>query len=60
MTKIHKTFKSDVFYPLNTWNETKQLFRELEVCDEIPNLGQVIQEDENVNISFHVYELNNC
>ena len=57
MTKVHKTFKSDVFYPTKIWSEIKHQFRELDVCDDIPDLNQVINEDDNVNISFHVYEL---
>ena len=60
MTKIYKTFQSDVFYPMKIWNQTKKQFRELDVCEDIPDLGNVIKEDENINISFHVYELNNC
>jgi hypothetical protein len=60
MTKIYKTFKCDAMYPIKTWNEARKQFSELEFCEQIPDLGQIINEDQNVNISFHVYELNNC
>ena len=58
MTKVYKTFQCDVFYPIQTWDNLKHRFRELDVCDDIPELGQIINDDGNVKISFHVYELN--
>lgn len=60
MTKIYKTFQSDAFYPMKTWNQTKQQFRELDVCEDVPDLGNVIKEKEDISISFHVYESKNC
>ena len=60
MTKIYKTFNCDVFYPLKSWNNVIGRFKELPVSDDIPYpLGQMIKDDENVDISFHVFELIN-
>ena len=58
MTKIYKTFPCDVFYPIQTWNRLKYKFQELKLCDGIPHLGQIINDNDDVQISFDVYELN--
>ena len=58
MTKIYKTFNCDAFYPLKTWNNVIGRFKELPVSDDIPyQLGQIVKDDGNVDISFHVFEL---
>ena len=58
MTKVHKKFECDAFYPIKTWNKVKDNFVELSVCDDIPMLQKKVVDEENVSISFHVYELN--
>ena len=60
MTKVHQIFPCDVFYPMQTFNTLRPRFRELQICNEHPyQLGQIISDDGDVKISFHVYELNN-
>ena len=58
MTKIYKDYDCDVFYPTETWNEILHNFRELKISEDVQDLGQIINDDGNVAISFHVYELN--
>ena len=58
ITKIYKTFNCDAFYPLKTWNNVIGRFKELPVSDDVPYpLAQIIKDDGNVDISFHVFEL---
>ena len=57
MTKIYKTFECDAFYPIQAWHRLQGRFQELTVCDDIPHLGQIITDNGNVKMSFHVYEL---
>ena len=57
MTKIYKKFNCDTFYPLKTWNAVIDKFEELNSSDDIPYpLKQIVKDDGNIDISFHVYD----